>query len=52
MSGAFRLPNRIPVALQAVVSEPIKPCMDVVIMATVHANMTSLIREMVIGGGH
>ena len=41
------------VALQALVSEPIKPCMDVVVMAnTVHGYMSQSDKgEMVIGGG-
>ena len=40
-------------ALQALVSEPIKPCMDVVVMAnTVHGYMSQSDKgEMVIGGG-
>ena len=51
MSG-FRLPIES-VALQALVSEPIKPCMDVVVMAnTVHGYMSQSDKgEMVIGGG-
>jgi len=51
MSG-FRLPMES-VALQALVSEPIKPCMDVVVMAnTVHGYMSQSDKgEMVIGGG-
>ncbi|MCR9086824.1 MAG: sarcosine oxidase subunit beta family protein [Rhodobacteraceae bacterium] len=51
MAG-FRLPIES-VALQALVSEPIKPCMDVVIMAnTVHGYMSQSDKgEMVIGGG-
>ena len=51
MSG-FRLPIES-VALQAMVSEPIKPCMDVVVMAnTVHGYMSQSDKgEMVIGGG-
>ncbi|MCH2164162.1 MAG: sarcosine oxidase subunit beta family protein [Marinovum sp.] len=51
MSG-FRLPVES-VALQALVSEPIKPCMDVVVMAnTVHGYMSQSDKgEMVIGGG-
>ena len=41
------------VALQALVSEPVKPCMDVVVMAnTVHGYMSQSYKgEMVIGGG-
>jgi len=41
------------VALQALVSEPIKPCMDIVVMAnTVHGYMSQSDKgEMVIGGG-
>ena len=41
------------VALQALVSEPIKPCMDCVVMAnTVHGYMSQSDKgEMVIGGG-
>jgi len=41
------------VALQALVSEPIKPCMDVVVMAnTVHGYMSQSDKgELVIGGG-
>ena len=41
------------VSLQALVSEPIKPCMDVVVMAnTVHGYMSQSDKgEMVIGGG-
>jgi sarcosine oxidase subunit beta len=48
----FRLPIEA-VALQALVSEPIKPCMDVVVMAnTVHGYMSQSDKgEMVIGGG-
>jgi len=48
----FRLPIES-VALQALVSEPIKPCMDVVVMAnTVHGYMSQSDKgEMVIGGG-
>ncbi|MEY8882455.1 sarcosine oxidase subunit beta family protein [Donghicola sp. XS_ASV15] len=47
---------RLPIesaALQALVSEPIKPCMDVVVMAnTVHGYMSQSDKgEMVIGGG-
>ena len=51
MAG-FRLPVEA-VALQAMVSEPIKPCMDVVVMAnTVHGYMSQSDKgEMVIGGG-
>ena len=51
MAG-FRLPVES-VALQALVSEPIKPCMDVVVMAnTVHGYMSQSDKgEMVIGGG-
>jgi sarcosine oxidase subunit beta len=51
MSG-FRLPLES-VALQALVSEPIKPVMDVVVMAnTVHAYLSQSDKgEMVIGGG-
>ena len=51
MAG-FRLPMES-VALQAMVSEPIKPCMDVVVMAnTVHGYMSQSDKgEMVIGGG-
>ncbi|SMO77084.1 sarcosine oxidase subunit beta [Thalassovita litoralis] len=51
MSG-FRLPIES-LALQALVSEPIKPCMDVVVMAnTVHGYMSQSDKgEMVIGGG-
>lgn len=51
MAG-FRLPLES-VALQALVSEPIKPCMDVVVMAnTVHGYMSQSDKgEMVIGGG-
>ena len=51
MAG-FRLPVEA-VALQALVSEPIKPCMDVVVMAnTVHGYMSQSDKgEMVIGGG-
>ena len=50
MAG-FRLPIES-VALQALVSEPIKPCMDVVVMAnTVHGYMSQSDKgEMVIGG--
>jgi sarcosine oxidase subunit beta len=51
MAG-FRLPIES-VALQALVSEPIKPCMNVVVMAnTVHGYMSQSDKgEMVIGGG-
>ena len=51
MAG-FRLPIES-VALQACVSEPLKPCMDVVVMAnTVHGYMSQSDKgEMVIGGG-
>ncbi|MDF1619428.1 sarcosine oxidase subunit beta family protein [Pseudothioclava nitratireducens] len=51
MAG-FRLPIES-AALQAWVSEPIKPCMDVVVMAnTVHGYMSQSDKgEMVIGGG-
>ncbi|MCY4304465.1 MAG: sarcosine oxidase subunit beta family protein [Aestuariivita sp.] len=51
MAG-FRLPIES-VALQALVTEPIKPCMDVVVMAnTVHGYMSQSDKgEMVIGGG-
>ncbi len=51
MAG-FNLPMES-VALQALVSEPIKPCMDVVVMAnTVHGYMSQSDKgEMVIGGG-
>ena len=51
MAG-FRLPVES-MALQALVSEPIKPCMDVVVMAnTVHGYMSQSDKgEMVIGGG-
>ena len=50
--GGFRLPVES-VALQALVSEPVKPCMDVVVMAnTVHGYMSQSDKgEMVIGGG-
>ena len=50
--GGFRLPVES-ISLQALVSEPIKPCMDVVIMAnTVHGYMSQSDKgEMVIGGG-
>lgn len=51
MAG-FRLPIES-MALQALVSEPIKPCMDVVVMANlVHGYMSQSDKgEMVIGGG-
>ena len=51
MAG-FRLPVES-LALQALVSEPVKPCMDVVVMAnTVHGYMSQSDKgEMVIGGG-
>ena len=51
MAG-FRLPVES-VALQALVSEPIKPAMDIVVMAnTVHGYMSQSDKgEMVIGGG-
>ncbi|QQA41271.1 sarcosine oxidase subunit beta family protein [Pelagovum pacificum] len=51
MAG-FRLPIES-LTLQALVSEPIKPCMDVVVMAnTVHGYMSQSDKgEMVIGGG-
>ncbi|WP_225029755.1 sarcosine oxidase subunit beta family protein [Xinfangfangia pollutisoli] len=51
MAG-FRLPLEA-VALQALVSEPIKPCIDVVVMAnTVHGYMSQSDKgELVIGGG-
>jgi sarcosine oxidase, subunit beta len=51
MAG-FRLPMES-VALQALVSEPIKPCMDIVVMAnTVHGYLSQSDKgEMVIGGG-
>ncbi len=50
--AGFRLPMES-VALQALVSEPIKPCMDVVVMAnTVHGYLSQSDKgEMVIGGG-
>ena len=50
--AGFRLPVES-VALQAMVSEPIKPCMDVVVMAnTVHGYLSQSDKgEMVIGGG-
>jgi len=51
MAG-FRLPIES-VDLQALVSEPVKPCLDVVVMAnTVHGYMSQSDKgEMVIGGG-
>ena len=51
MAG-FRLPIES-LALQALVSEPIKPCMDIVLMAnTVHGYMSQSDKgELVIGGG-
>ena len=51
MAG-FRLPMES-VALQALVSEPIKPCIDIVVMAnTVHGYLSQSDKgEMVIGGG-
>ncbi|WP_308915115.1 sarcosine oxidase subunit beta family protein [Jannaschia sp. LMIT008] len=51
MAG-FRLPLES-VPLQALVSEPIKPCMDIVVMAnTVHGYLSQSDKgEMVIGGG-
>ena len=51
MAG-FRLPIES-VALQALVSEPVKPCMDVVVMAnTVHGYLSQSDKgELVIGGG-
>ena len=51
MAG-FRLPVES-VALQAMVTEPVKPCMDVVVMAnTVHGYLSQSDKgEMVIGGG-
>ena len=51
MAG-FKLPLES-VPLQALVSEPIKPCMDVVVMAnTVHGYLSQSDKgEMVIGGG-
>ncbi len=51
MAG-FQLPIES-VPLQALVSEPIKPCMDIVVMAnTVHGYMSQSDKgEMVIGGG-
>ncbi|MFK7938092.1 MAG: sarcosine oxidase subunit beta family protein [Roseovarius sp.] len=50
--AGFRLPVES-VPLQALVSEPIKPCMDCVVMAnTVHGYMSQSDKgEMVIGGG-
>ena len=50
--AGFRLPMES-VALQALVSEPIKPCMDIVVMAnTVHGYLSQSDKgEMVIGGG-
>jgi sarcosine oxidase subunit beta len=50
--AGFRLPVES-VALQALVSEPVKPCMDCVVMAnTVHGYMSQSDKgEMVIGGG-
>ena len=50
--AGFRLPMES-VSLQALVSEPIKPCMDVVVMAnTVHGYISQSDKgEMVIGGG-
>lgn len=50
--AGFQLPIES-VALQALVSEPIKPCMDVVVMAnTVHGYLSQSDKgEMVIGGG-
>ena len=50
--AGFQLPIES-VALQALVSEPIKPCMDVVVMAnTVHGYISQSDKgEMVIGGG-
>ena len=50
--AGFRLPMES-VSLQALVSEPIKPCMDVVVMAnTVRGYMSQSDKgEMVIGGG-
>lgn len=51
MAG-FRLPVES-VALQALVSEPVKPCLDLVVMAnTVHGYISQSDKgEMVIGGG-
>ncbi|MEP4194123.1 MAG: sarcosine oxidase subunit beta family protein [Aliishimia sp.] len=50
--AGFRMPVES-VALQALVSEPIKPCMDVVVMAnTVHGYLSQSDKgEMVVGGG-
>jgi len=50
--AGFRMPIES-LCLQALVSEPIKPCMDVVVMAnTVHGYMSQSDKgEMVIGGG-
>ncbi len=50
--AGFQLPIES-VPLQALVSEPIKPCMDIVVMAnTVHGYMSQSDKgEMVIGGG-
>ena len=50
--AGFRLPIES-VALQALVSEPIKPCLDVVVMAnTVHGYVSQSDKgELVIGGG-
>ena len=50
--AGFRLPIES-VPLQALVSEPIKPCMDIVVMAnTVHGYLSQSDKgEMVIGGG-
>jgi sarcosine oxidase subunit beta len=50
--AGFRVPIES-ACLQALVSEPIKPCMDVVVMAnTVHGYMSQSDKgEMVIGGG-
>ena len=50
--AGFRLPIES-VALQALVSEPVKPCLDVVVMAnTVHGYISQSDKgEMVIGGG-
>jgi sarcosine oxidase subunit beta len=50
--AGFRMPVES-LCLQALVSEPIKPCMDVVVMAnTVHGYMSQSDKgEMVIGGG-
>ena len=50
--AGFRMPIEA-LPLQALVSEPIKPCMDVVVMAnTVHGYMSQSDKgEMVIGGG-